>query len=149
LMLEVLIRAQNLGLPMIKAQVLFTPGADISGNGDSGFANGDRDVATTSLSVRLINTFYLGKASPMDSLVSPLYATYAASFPPSVITTGTRDYLLSNGVRLFWKLRDAGVETQLFVSEGMWHGYNWEIDLPEAVRVRSAAMGFLNAQLAK
>jgi hypothetical protein len=52
---------------------------------------------------------------------------------------------------LAWKSLPAfaGVDTQLFVSEGMWHGYNWEIDLPEAVRVRAAAIGFLKAELVK
>lgn len=34
-------------------------------------------------------------------LYSPVYAEYDASFPPCVISVGTRDLMLSSGVRLF------------------------------------------------
>jgi len=33
------------------------------------------------------------------------------------------------------------------VSEGMWHGFNWEPDLPEAIRTRKIVVDFLNSQI--
>jgi monoterpene epsilon-lactone hydrolase len=51
---------------------------------------------------------------------------------------GTRDAMLSSGVRLHWKLRDAGVKVELLISEGMWHGFNWGEDVPDAVQVTGA-----------
>ncbi len=78
-----------------------------------------------------------------DPLYSPVYAQYNALFPRTVITVGTRDFALSNGVRFYWKLRDAGVEVELLISEGMWHGFNWEADMPEALQSRAAVLEFL------
>lgn len=46
-------------------------------------------------------------------------------------------------------LREAGADVELFVSEGMWHGFNWEPTLPEAIRARSAVYHFLRARLAR
>ena len=78
-----------------------------------------------------------------DPYYSPIYARYDSSFPPTVITVGTRDFALSNGVRMYWVLREAGVETELLVSEGMWHGFNWTEKMPEALQARKAVQSFL------
>ena len=84
-----------------------------------------------------------------DPAVSPIYASYDSGFPPTVINTGTRDSLMSNSVRLFWVLREAGADVELLVSEGMWHGFNWEPALPEAVRARAAVYDFLRSRLSQ
>ncbi|MBV8113637.1 MAG: alpha/beta hydrolase fold domain-containing protein [Silvibacterium sp.] len=42
-------------------------------------------------------------------------------FPPAILTTGIRDLLLSNTVRVHHKLREAGVDAQLEVFEGQSH----------------------------
>jgi acetyl esterase/lipase len=65
--------------------------------------NDGRDVAPFEMSFALITQNYLGGADPKSPLVSPAYADY-----PRLITTGTSDLILSNGVRLYWKLREAG-----------------------------------------
>ena len=44
-------------------------------------------------------------------------------FPPTILTSGTRDLLLSNTVRVHRKLRQAGVEAVLQVYEGMSHAH--------------------------
>ena len=44
-----------------------------------------------------------------------------AGFPPTILTSGTRDLLLSNTVRVHRKLRQAGVEASLQVFEGQSH----------------------------
>ena len=44
-----------------------------------------------------------------DPLLSPVYGDMTG-FPPTILTSGTRDLLLSNTVRVHRKLRQAGVE---------------------------------------
>jgi monoterpene epsilon-lactone hydrolase len=73
--------------------------------------------------------------------------TIQAIFPQTVITTGARDLILSNGVRLYWTLRDAGVTSELLVMEGGWHGFNWEPDLEERRRARTAVPDFMLRRL--
>ena len=77
----------------------------------------DRDVLPGSFLWSLATRHYLpaGGVEPTDPRYSPLYygGYDAASFPHTIITVGTRDVLLSSGVRLYWALRAAGVEHKL------------------------------------
>jgi epsilon-lactone hydrolase len=67
-----------------------------------------------------------------DPLLSPIYGDMAG-FPPTILTSGTRDLLLSNTVRVHRKLRQAGVEATLQVFEGQSHAQYYRDDTsPEA-----------------
>jgi acetyl esterase/lipase len=75
---------------------------------------------------------FAGGRSLDDPDISPLVATVPKGFPPTLITSGTRDALLSDCARLSTKLRAAGVAAELRVWEGMWHVFEYYPDLPEA-----------------
>jgi monoterpene epsilon-lactone hydrolase len=143
LIIAVLNRARSEKLPMIAGLALFAPATDISGAGDSLTFNESRDVMPPILSLELVRQNYLGTADPKDPLVSPIFAEYGPHFPPTVMITGTRDVMMSGAVRFYWKLREVKVQVEILIMEGMWHGFNWEPDLPEAIQVRSAVRKFL------
>lgn len=145
--LAMLNRARAQGMPMAAGVGLFTPSADISGAGDSVVANNGRDVLLRNFAANIIQNFYAPGKDLRHPDVSPIYADYGPDFPPTIISTATRDLNLSSGVRLHDKLDQAGVPTKLLVAEGLWHGFNWEIDLPEAIRVRAAVARFLQDTL--
>lgn len=146
LMLSMLLLAQREKLPMPSGLFLCTPASDLTGNGDSFVANSGRDMMPASFLLGMVRQNYPpDDIDQRDPLYSPVYAEYNATFPPSIITVGTRDSLLSSGVCLYWKLRDAGAKVELLVSEGMWHAFNWEEEMPEAVRVRAAVRTFLKS----
>ena len=66
-----------------------------------------------------------------DPMLSPVYGDMHG-FPPAILSTGTRDLLLSNTVRVHRKLREAGVEAELEVYEGQSHAqYSRDDRLPE------------------
>lgn len=147
-MLAMLLKAKQEGLPMINSIALLSPATDISGNGDSMNSNDGRDLlGNKNMADKMFAAPFIGKASATDPLVSPVYATYVNDFPPSVLLTSTRDLFLSNTVRLYWKLRDARVNTELVVAEGMWHAFQSFTDIPEAVENRKAAEDFLFKQM--
>ena len=75
---------------------------------------------------------YAGEYDLKDPLVSPLYADFSPGFPPTLITTGTREGFLSDCARLSTKMRQAGVDVRLHVWEGMWHSFEWYFEIPEA-----------------
>ena len=81
--------------------------------------------------------------------VSPLFADIPAQcvFPPTVISSGTRDLLLSDSVRLAAKLRAAGVTVELRVAEGLWHVFEWYPELPEARASLHGVASFLATYL--
>lgn len=146
LLVSMFLVAREEGLPLPAAGVyLCTPAVDLTGAGDSPVFNGHgRDIMPVSLLYGMVTQNYLAEGINLrDPLVSPMYAEYDESFPRTVITVGTRDFALSNGVRFFWKLREAGVEVELLVSDGMWHGFIWEPLLPEAMCARAAVVKFL------
>lgn len=146
LLVSMLLVAKLEGLPMPAAGLyLCTPALDLSGAGDSFVTNAyDRDIMPLSLLSNMVSQNYAPDGiDPKDPLYSPVYADYDSSFPPTVITVGTRDFALSNGIRFYWKLREAGVKVELLVLEGMWHGFNWDPQLPEALRARAAVLDFL------
>ncbi|KAK7991370.1 alpha/beta-hydrolase [Apiospora saccharicola] len=164
-LVSMLLVARREGLPMPTAGLyLCTPALDLSGAGDSMTSNArDRDIMSVSLLTAMVTQNYVplpvveidrkGFGGSTDPLYSPLYADYgdedgaAPWFPRTVMTVGTRDFALSHGVRFYWKLREAGVEVELLVSEGMWHGFNWDPKLSEALTARAAVVEFFERQI--
>ncbi|RGP77021.1 alpha beta hydrolase [Fusarium longipes] len=146
ILVSMLLVARQEGLPMPTGGLyLCTPALDLSGAGDSMVFNSlGRDIMPVSLLTGMVSQNYAPQGITLtDPLYSPIYADYDETFPPTVITVGTRDFALSNGIRFYWKLREAGVRVELLVAEGMWHGFNWDPVIPEAIRTRAAVISFL------
>jgi acetyl esterase/lipase len=84
-----------------------------------------------------------------DPQLSPVYGDYAG-FPPSILTTGTRDLFLSNTVRVHRKMRAAGVEAELHVFEGQSHAqYAADPFAPETKEHFEELARFFDKHLAK
>lgn len=114
-----LLRARDEGLAFPAAVGLISPPVDLTLAGDTQKTN-----AFTVPPGGLTNVaeFYRGD-HPLDHpYVSPLFGDYTADFPPIILTAGTRDFLLSDTVRLHRKLLNAGVRAELHVWEGAPHG---------------------------
>lgn len=55
-------------------------------------------------------------------------------FPPTLVLSSSRDALLGMALDTYAKLRDAGVESSLYVREGFGHGYFTQApEVPEAI----------------
>ncbi len=144
LILSALLKADLAGLPMPAAVGLFTPWVDLTGTGDSYQSNDGRDaVVAWKNQLSKAARAYVGKAELRDPLISPIYSDYPKRFPPVMITTGTRDLLLSDCTRLYWILRNANIPVSLRVWEGMWHAVNVEPEIPEGKLIREEMAKFL------
>ena len=67
---------------------------------------------------------YLEETDPGDPLVNPVNsAAVLAKFPPTLIITGTRDFALSGALYTDAQLSKAGVDAELHVWEGLFHGF--------------------------
>jgi monoterpene epsilon-lactone hydrolase len=81
--------------------------------------------------------------------LSPVYGDMHG-FPPAILTTGTRDLLLSNTVRVHRKLRQAGVEAALHVFEGQSHAqYLRDVNAPETKDAIGEIARFFDKHLGK
>ena len=144
LVASVLLRAREQRVAMPGGAVLLSPWSDLANRSDSLWTLEDLDPSVTSSDGDLDGCalLYLGGTPREDPLVSPVYADYTADLPPALLVTGTRDLLLSDTVRLHQRMRAGGVDAQLLVGEGMWHGFLYD-DMPEARTAWSEIAAFL------
>lgn len=114
-------RAHDEGLAMPAALVLLTPGLDLVGAGDTRQTNRFLDTTLYGDSTEAMMG-YVGDADPAAPLVSPIYDTPVPGWPPTLLSSGTRDLLLSDTVRMHRQLRRAGIVAELHVTEAGPHG---------------------------
>ncbi len=142
----VVLKLRELGIPLPAAVVVSTPGADLGKLGDSWQTNNGLDrVLTDSV---IATDIYANGHDLEDPLLSPVYADYGKPFPPALLLTGTRDMLLSSTARLHRAMRRGGVDADLHVFEGMWHGLPTSFDLPEHAEYKDLIVRFFNRWLA-
>jgi monoterpene epsilon-lactone hydrolase len=76
---------------------------------------------------------YFEGADLHDPLVTPASSPdVLAKFPPTLIVTGTRAFELSSAVHTHAQLIKQGVNADLHVWEGMFHGFFYNADVPES-----------------
>jgi acetyl esterase/lipase len=149
LVLEMMLQAKQQGLPMPGAIAPGTPMSDVTGTGDTFYTNEMVDNVLVSrdgfcLAATMV---YAHGHDLKDPLLSPVYGDMHG-FPPAILTTGTRDLLLSNTVRVHRKLRRAGVEAQLEVYEGQSHAqYQFDDRVPETREAFSEITAFFDKHL--
>ena len=115
-----LLRARDEGLPLPAGLVLLSPQIDLTESGDSFEVNRMVDVMLPGSLMRN-NMLYAGGAALTHPYLSPLFGDLRG-FPPTFLQSGTRDLFLSNTVRMHRALRQADVDAELHVFEGMPHG---------------------------
>ncbi len=131
--LALALRAKSEGLPLPAALAPGTPWTDLTKTGDSYFTNEGVDNILVSYDGWLGEAakIYAGTNDLKDPFLSPVYGD-VSGFPPTLLTSGTRDLFLSNTVRMHLKLRQAGVTADLIVFEGMSHAqYHMLPNAPE------------------
>jgi acetyl esterase/lipase len=142
-------RCKRKGLKLPAALWAGTPWSDLTKTGDSYFTNAFVDTGLVSYDgvLEAAAKVYAGGHDLRDPELSPIYGEFAA-FPPTLLTTGTRDLFLSNTVRVHRKLRDAGVATDLTVIEALSHAdYCALPDSPESRQVYGDADAFFRRTL--
>jgi epsilon-lactone hydrolase len=151
LTLEMVLRAKQEGLPLPAAIAPGTPMADTTKVGDTFYTNAlvDNVLVSPDGICDAATKFYANGHSLSDPLLSPVYGDMHG-FPPAILTSGTRDLLLSNTVRVHRKLREAGVEASLQVYEGQSHAQFGRDDrAPETREAFEEIAAFFDRHLAK
>jgi hypothetical protein len=86
---------------------------------------------------------------PTDPPATALDGKIPKGYPPAFLLSGTRDMCLSQTVLLHRKLREAGVEADLNVFEGMWHVFWGNPGLPESRAAMTELAKFFDRHLGK
>ncbi|MGO9934845.1 MAG: alpha/beta hydrolase, partial [Steroidobacteraceae bacterium] len=149
--LAMVLRAKAEHLPLPAAIAPGTPWSDLTKTGDSYFANESVDNVLVGYDGILGDAakLYANGHDLKDPFLSPVYGDFHG-FPPTILTTGTRDLFLSNTVRVHRKLREAGVEAALNVFEGQSHAqYGFVAAAPETQEAFGEIAQFFDAHLAR
>lgn len=91
---------------------------------------------------------YFSDTDPKDPLVSPVSsAEILSKFPPTLIITGTRGFELSSALYTHEQLVKLGVEAELHVWEGLFHGFFYNADVPESKDAFNVMIKFFDRHL--
>jgi acetyl esterase/lipase len=151
LTLAMILRAKRDHLPLPAAIAPGTPMSDLTNAGDSFQTNAlvDNVLVAPGASCDKRAALYTNGHDLTDPMLSPVYGDMHG-FPPAILTTGTRDLLLSSTVRVHRKLRQAGVEAVLQVFEGQSHGqFSRDVSAPETREAFEEIARFFDAHLGK
>ncbi len=120
LTLSTLLRLKADGLPLPAASAPLSPGADMTASGHLYSAIGLQDPILPPYGTYTAMQGYVGKADPMDPLVSPVFGNFAG-ITPMFLLCGTAEIVGSDAIRVAARARNQGVDVTLLVSDGMWH----------------------------
>jgi acetyl esterase/lipase len=149
---------QQHGLPAPGAIGILCAGLTMAGNG----FGGDSAYTTAAIgesrapppprtdSGALPPLKYFAGANLSDPLVAPATSpAVLAKFPPTLIVTGTRGFELSSAVYTHTQLVKQGVDADLHVWEGMFHGFFYNPDVPESRECFDVIVKFFARHLGK
>lgn len=140
-------RDEGLGMPAVI--VLISPWSDITETGDTYHTLKGKDpIIAYGNSLDESALAYAPKEEHKNPYVSPVYADYSKGFPPTLIQGGTKEIFLSNFVRQYQAIDQAGIPVKLDIYEGMWHVFQEiDYDLPEAIIARNKMKKFVQKYL--
>jgi epsilon-lactone hydrolase len=93
---------------------------------------------------------YFEGANLGDPMVAPANSlAVLAKFPPTLIVTGTRGFEMSSAVYTHSLLVKEGVDADLHVWEGMFHGFFYNPDTPESRDCYNVIVRFFDRHLGK
>jgi epsilon-lactone hydrolase len=120
--LSMAVYARNEGIPLPAGLVFISPFVDMTLTAGSLQTKvGIDPMLSPKVLARGIQAYY-GEEPADDPRVSPVFADLG-ELPPMLIQCGTDEILLDDALLLESRAREAGVEVQCTVHEGMWHNF--------------------------
>jgi epsilon-lactone hydrolase len=149
LTMALVLRGKQNGFALPAAIAPGSPWADLTKTGDTFYTHNLVDNFQVSYDGYLKDAaiLYANGRDLKDPMLSPLYGDLRG-FPPTILTSGTRDLFLSLTVKVHRKLRQSGVEAALQVFEALSHAqYTFNPDAPETREVFEEIARFFDAHM--
>jgi acetyl esterase/lipase len=91
---------------------------------------------------------YFSNADMHDPMVSPVESeSVLGKFPPTLILSGTRAFDYSAGINTHNQLAKLGVEAELHLWDGLFHGFFYDPDVPESRETYEVTVKFFDKYL--
>ena len=141
LTLTLLMKLRDEGDPLPAAAACLSPVADLSVARDQ---TDYRDPMLPPKAMELYSRSYVAGHDPRDPLISPVFGRWDG-LPPLLIHAGEDEILREDAVRVEELARAAGVEARLEIYPRMWHVWQINLGMPEAVQSLDDIAQFLRA----
>lgn len=100
--------------------------------------------------LQLVDLPYFQGVNPHDPLVFPIESKdVLAKFPPTLLLAGDRDFTASSLTVMHRRLREANVDSELFLFDGLWHAFVMDPTLPESREAYSIIWSFFDRHLGR
>ncbi len=144
----VTLKMRDLGMELPAALTLISPWLDLTNSGDTRYTLANNEVIGV-YENRLENAAYAyaDTGNLKHPYASPVYGDFSEEFPPTLIQGGTKEILLSDFVRFYQALDQAGHEVKLDIYDGMWHGFQIQYDIPESRTAKGKIKKFLRQKI--
>lgn len=109
--------------------VTISPWSDLTATGQTYFLNEDKDPLLRGKYLKRLADSYVGDDSPLNTYISPAFASYDDRFPPTLIQAGSDEVLLDDSKLLYNAMKDGGVDVDIEIYPKMWHVFHiWQIE---------------------
>lgn len=122
LVLVLLLRLREEGLPLPASAVCYSPWTDLTGSGASVTLNARRDPMLPGHRLRDMAHLYAPHADLRDPMLSPAFADFRG-LPPLALFVGSTEVLLDDAIRVSDQARYAGVAVDLTIAPAQPHVY--------------------------
>ncbi|MBX3084490.1 MAG: alpha/beta hydrolase [Anaerolineae bacterium] len=144
LTITTLMKLRDSGDPLPAAAVCLSPVADISDR--SGHFQELYDPVLHPKAAKLYNQSYVAHNDARDPLISPAFGDWRG-LPPLLVHAGEDEILRDDSVQIEKLAKAAGVDVRLEIYPRMWHVWQLNMGLPQAVQSLNDIAQFLKAHL--
>ena len=140
-----LMKLRDSGNPLPAAAACLSPVADLTEKG--GLNEGIKDPLLPPKATKFYSESYVGNSDARDPLISPVFGDWR-SLPPMLVHAGEDEILREDANHIASLAKAAGVDVRLEIYPRMWHVWQINLTLPQAVQSLDDIAQFLRSHLA-
>lgn len=127
-------------------------GTGLEFGGDSSLLDppfhGGTPVSNGGGTFKMLSLPYLDQITQPNPLVLPgQFPDMLSRFPPTLLLAGSRDFAASSLTLMHRKMAAAGVKSQLYLFDGLWHSFFSDAQLPESEEAYRIIASFFKQEL--
>lgn len=142
LTLTTVMKLRDSGDPMPSAAACLSPSADLTVRDSA--ANAVEDTLLHPKARKFYRESYVGRSDPRNPLISPLLGDWHG-MPPLLIHAGEEEVLKDDAIRIRDIASAAGVDVELEIYPKMWHVWQINLELPQAIDSLNKIAAFLKS----
>jgi len=145
LTVTMLMKLRDSGYPLPAAAACLSPATDLTTNGHHQ-RPGFKDPLLPPKAVKFYTQSYVGHHDAHDPLISPVFGNLRG-LPPLLVHAGEDEILREDAVRIASLAESAGVDVRLEIYPRMWHVWQLNLTLPQALQSLDDIAHFFKAHL--